>query len=165
MVFLEKDGGGGGGGTIEDRLKAVTEDRDALKEKLTGLDALTKERDELKADRDRLQELFDSLTKTATSAQDELKQTKDKLTTVTGERDTALRERDTANTNVGRLEKLCDLKGVDRTAAVPVAGGGSPQQQLSVDDFNTRLGAAKTPAEQTAVLNEFANAAREGKIK
>lgn len=70
-------------------------------------------------ERTRLEEQFNAATSDLTKERTDHAATKGELasakTTITG----LTSERDTANKNVERLEKLCSLRGIDHTAAVP----------------------------------------------
>ena len=93
--FFAPNKGGESGGTAP---QATLEER--LNAAVSARDTAIAERDSAIGERD-----------AATSARD----------TATAERDTAIGERDTARANVTRLEALCDLRGIDRNAAVPAA--------------------------------------------
>lgn len=93
--FFAPNKGGESGGTAP---QATLEER--LNAAVSARDTAIAERDSAIGERD-----------AASSARD----------TATAERDTAIGERDTARANVTRLEALCDLRGIDRNAAVPAA--------------------------------------------
>jgi hypothetical protein len=69
-----------------------------------------------------------------------------------------------AEANVGRLESLCDLKGIDKNQVVAPAAAADLEPQTA-DDWNAKLAAAKSTEEQHQVLADFQKAVKDGKVK
>lgn len=120
MLSTPTDGGGGGGAkpTLEEQLSKARSDLAASK---TQVDALTKERDDAKAEATRVSGQFDAATKEATDAKAENTKLKADVSTITADRDAIKTKLTTAETNITRLETLCAVKGVDKNATVPLA--------------------------------------------
>lgn len=119
-------------------------------------------------DRTRLQDQFDAVTADLTKEKEEHGKTKGELsiakTTVTN----LTGERDTANKNVERLEKLCNLRGIDITAVVPPNNqpenaAGNVWEQYSKLREQERTGAVKPGSafafyqKNEKALKEYAN--------
>jgi len=163
MRFAADKGGGTGGSeskplSIEDQLTAV---RSELSTVQGNLSTLTGERDKLVTERDNLKSQFDELTKTANLANADLAAVRGELatsklnsTSITGERDAAFQ-------NVARLEALCGVKGISKTAAVPSAPDASA---MSEADFEARIKSAKSPAERAVIVSEFEQAVKDKRI-
>lgn len=126
--------------TLEDKLAAAEKARDEHK---ASLDLVTKERDDLKSERDNIQNQFNALTTAANKSKDDLKISQDAVTSLTKERDD-LKEKSTKDaTNITRLESLCGVKGVDHNSAVPtVPASGAPGHVY--DQWVAANGAEKT---------------------
>lgn len=158
----DKGEGTGGGGnkplSIEDQLSAA---RTELATVQGNLSTITGERDTIRSERDNLKVQFDELTKTAnshladlTTVRGELATTQGSITSLTGERDSAFQ-------NVARLEALCGVKGIAKTAAVPNVPDAAA---MSEADFAVRINSAKTPGERAAIVSEFEKAVADKRI-
>ena len=129
FFFAPNKGGESGGtapqATLEERLNAAVSARDtAITERDSAIgerDAATSARDTAISERDAAISARDAATAERDSAIGERDAASSARDTATAERDTAIGERDTARANVTRLEALCDLRGIDRNAAVPAA--------------------------------------------
>lgn len=111
--------GGGGGGknlTIEEQLSSARNDLQVALDKAARFEQQLKDE---QADKGKLQSQFDAATKEATDAKTKLADVEGKLS----DANVKIADLEAKNKNfassVTRLEKLCDVKGVDRNAAVP----------------------------------------------
>jgi hypothetical protein len=137
LIFMrEPDKGGGGGGFSSqdqpEQCPAIAGDTmeakiESAKGHVTSLwGRLTKALGDLKDKVDAytaLEGQFASLKETAESEKTEHGKTKGLLESEKTEHGKTKGRLELAGKNVERLESLCDLKGVDRTAAVPAAAG------------------------------------------
>jgi chromosome segregation ATPase len=160
----EGGGGGGSGKTIEDKL---TEAQSALTAEQDRVTSLTSERDTARndlttaqAEVTRLTGQFNALTDTATKAAADVTRLTSELSTVTADRDATKGKLTTAEGNVSRLEKLCNLNGVDPAQAVP-SQSAKPGDKLSIAQWDAKLRAAKTPFEKAEITKAFEKAAAE----
>lgn len=158
----DKGEGTGGGGnkplSIEDQLTAAKLELTTVQ---GNLSTLTGERDKLVIERDNLKSQFDELTKTANAHVADLATVRSELATAQGTITSITGERDSAFQNVTRLEALCGVKGIAKTAAVPAAPDAPA---MSEADFGTRINSAKTPAERAAIVSEFEKAVADKRI-
>lgn len=177
LIFLNKPDEGGGGGSAEPEtltdakaaLAAARKERDDAKTAQTTaegqLAGVTKERDDAKAEVDAVKGQFTALTNAANAQKKQLEEAQSALTTASAQLVEAQKSLANANGNVERLEALCGVSGIDPKKAVKVTGANAPTGEgSSVDEFNARYAAAKSPAEKQAVLNDFAKAAKAGTV-
>ena len=171
-----KDNGGGGGGSDTPKPQSLTLEqqlskaRDDLAAKDTQIGTLTSERDQARTDlatrtseRDNLQTQFDSLTTTATETKTKLTTAESTVTDLTNKNAKLTTDLAASAKNVTRLEKLCDLKGISHQEAP--ADQGDQNTPSSTAEFETRIKAAKTPAERQTISAEYEKALAEGRIR
>lgn len=123
------------GNTLEEKLTSAKSIIGTLFAKVASIVGLTKERDDAKAESTRLQQQFDEAKTGWENEKTAHATTKASLTTVTSERDTEKAGRATAETNVSRLESLCQLKGIDPKAAVASQTPGSKNGKELYDQW------------------------------
>lgn len=121
--------------------------------------------DSAEAERDQLQGQFDTATQAAAdanaakaTAEANLATANTTIQTITGERDKARTDLATANTNIGRLEKLCGVKGINGQAAVPSeTSEHSASDDAVYTQWKSLSGAAKTKfyRENRAALDRY----------
>lgn len=122
-------------GTLEEQLSQANSDLATLR---GTVGTLTTERDDLRSQFDSLTSTSQNLTKERDAAQSELVTAREKINSLTGERDRAV-------VNVGRLETLCDLKGIDKGAAVPTSDAPAAGGEAHVyDQWANATGAEKS---------------------
>ena len=163
-MFFAADKGGSTGesGTkplsIEDQLSAA---KSELATAQGNLSTITGERDKVVIERDNLKSQFDELTKTASAHKTDLDTVRGELATANGTIKTITGERDSAFQNVSRLEALCGVKGISKTAAAPTVPDAPA---MSEADFGARINSAKTPAERAAIVSEFEKAVADKRV-
>ena len=105
--------------------------------------SLTAELASLKAENAKLAEQFAAAEAVAVKAKVDLATAQAQLATITEDRDAKATALETASANVGRLERLCSLRGVDPKAAVPAQPRGSGDSGI-YDQWMRATGAEKT---------------------
>ncbi len=65
------------------------------------------------------------------------------------------KERDDANGNVERLEKLCNLRGIDPNAAVPVPSSDRPDHEGKRAELVSKLDTESDPLKRGLIANEL----------
>ncbi len=160
------DKGSGKPLSLEERLSKATDELTKvtgdLKTANDSLATLTKERDDAKSEFTKVKSQFDELTKTADKLKADLKTSQDTLEASTTDLNAKVKALTAANDNVGRLEKLCDVKGVARDASVPSTP--EPSAKLTVADWETKMKSAKTPDDQMKVAKDFETAVAAGHV-
>jgi hypothetical protein len=67
-----------------------------------------------------------------------------------------------AEANVSRLEKYCDLRGVDKNQVI--APPAQITDRLSLADYERKMAAEKNPAARAQLAAEFEKAAKENRL-
>ena len=166
-IFFSPDKGGDSSPAVkplslEDRLAQATSELAEAHTKIASIATLTSERDTALANVASLQKQFDDLTVTAASVQTELATTKSALTSEQSAHGTTKSSLTTAQGNIGRLEKLCGLKGIDPNSAVPSEPKGDAP--LSQAEWVTKMKSAATPEARTKIASEFEAAVKAGQV-
>ena len=165
IFFAPDKGGDSSPGTalsLEDKLAKATSDLAEAQTKIASIATLTSERDTALANVACLQKQFDDLSTTASAAQTELATTQSALLTEQSAHVTTKNTLTTAQGNIGRLEQLCGLKGIDPTSAVPAAPkGDAPQSQA---EWVSKMKSAATPEARTKIASDFEAAVKAGQV-
>lgn len=169
MVHHNPEAGTGGGGskTIEQKLTdatnqvtTLTGERDkALADKTAAENNLTA----MTSERDRIKSQFDNLTTTATETTNKLTSAQNEVTRLTGELNTVNTSLTKANEDVFRLEKLCQLKGIDPKQAV-TQEIKSQTEKKTIGQWEAEMNAAKTPEARSAISTAFEKAVKDKQI-
>lgn len=167
----EKATGGGNpappGDTIEGRLAKATSDladvRTQLATAQSSLSALTTERENAVAARDALQGQFDALHTTAKETKDLLTKATADLLETNASLTTARASIVTKDSQIGNLESLCDIKGIDPEKAI-VASITPLTPSATAKEWEDKLAVATTPADQAKVLADYEKAAAAGQV-
>lgn len=125
----------------------------------TQVDNLTRERDaaqnELTTAKDEVTRLtgqFDSVTTEATNAKADVTRLTSELSSEKGEHTATKGKLTTAESNITRLEKLCNVKGID--PAQSVKPGAAPEDKPSLEDLGAEMKAAGSdPKKRAAVVD------------
>lgn len=167
QLLLAPEGKGGGGvvKTIEEQL---TDAKANLVTMQTQVTSLTSERDSARTDLQtaqaevtRLTGQFNSATTAATTAQAEVTRLTSELATMTSARDGLQTQLTSATANVGRLEKLCGLHGVNPNEAVPSESESTTSNSL-LDKFMKASAGEKTAMIKSDGTALFAEAKARG---
>lgn len=128
-------------GTLEEQL---TQARNDLATAQGSVSSLTTERDNLRSERDNIQNQFNSLTTTANETKTNLTNAQSRITQLEGELNTTKTTLTSAESNVTRLETLCDVKGIDRNASVPASKAPIKGDMHVFDKWSQAEGGEKT---------------------
>lgn len=139
--------------TSQGLVTTLTGERDQARSALTGMTT----------ERDNLQSQYTALNNTATQLRADLTAAQGQISTLTGERDQARGSLTTAQSNITRLEGLCNLRGIDPNAALPPEN--TPPPASSAADFTKRIAEAKSQEDKDKIMEEYSKAVKEGKLR
>jgi hypothetical protein len=154
VSLMAPDGGApAGGGTADNPFTgdaAPNFEGETLENKLTNAKGL-------------IGKLFNALTETANSEKAAHVETKNALTTEKEAHTATSTKLVRAEGNVGRLEKLCSLKGVNPNE-VPAAPPEKPANQVSTVEFDQKMRASKDPKVRAQLSADYEKAVKEGRV-
>jgi hypothetical protein len=111
----------------------------------------------------KLEGQFNSLTETANSEKAAHVETKNALTTEKEAHTATSTKLVRAEGNVGRLEKLCSLKGINPNE-VPAAPPEKPANTVSTVEFDQKMRASKDPKVRAQLSADYEKAVKAGRV-